>query len=61
MSKYSVGQTVKMLLETPKYGAWATGYVESHSCGVYGIRVWGHDLYHVQENKLELLEEDALP
>lgn len=53
---YSVGQTVKLLVKTPEYGDWATGYIESDSCGVYGVRVWGHHIYYVTAANLEVIE-----
>lgn len=49
---YSVGQTVKLM-----HGdSWSTGYVESASCGVYGVRVAGERLYHVTAVSIRTLQ-----
>lgn len=55
---YVVGQTVK-LLNVPEYGGWATGYIESASCGVYGVRVQGLKLHTVTAQHLEPLDTPA--
>jgi hypothetical protein len=50
---YVAGMTVKLLQETPEYGAWATGYIErAYPGGVYDIRVRGHHLYRVTADKV---------
>jgi hypothetical protein len=61
MTTFNVGQTVKLLKETPEYGDWATGYIESASCGVYGVRVWGHHLYRVTAADLASLCQHVYP
>jgi hypothetical protein len=59
MNTFSVGQHVKLLNTHDGDGGWSTAYIESHSCGVYGVRVQGQSLYHVTAAKLESLQQAA--
>ena len=55
MSSFIVGQHVKLLNTHDGDGGWSTAYIESHSCGLYGVRVQGHSLYYVTASRLEAL------
>jgi hypothetical protein len=56
---YREGMHVKLLQETPEYGAWATGYIErAYLGGAYDIRVRGHHLYRVTADKLAPLDPE---